>query len=164
VNTNAVRSAKRDGSEIMSGARARRRMKDKPVKVEHVGPVTKTQQMAAACTVSWYEASRTLGARQPGQMNEVPDGDYFRRAFEFSRADLLRYVEDNGLAEALYGKSLDQRCTPSAYIQEASGGYDVGWYDERPHVLRFHCRLEDAATDFVLRFWDMLPPDSGTDP
>ncbi|HKU81187.1 MAG TPA: hypothetical protein VJP76_03375 [Candidatus Tumulicola sp.] len=90
-------------------------------------------------------------------MNEVPDQDYFASVFDFSRADLLAYIKDNDLAETLYGKSLDQRCVPSAYIQGApGGGYNVGWFDGKSEILRFHRSLNEAATDFVLRYWNML--------
>lgn len=143
----------------MTGARARRRIKKMPVQVEDPGPVTKDKQMAAACTISWYEASRLLGARQPGRMNEVPDRDYFSSVFDFTRADLLKYVKENDLGEVLYGKSLDQRCVPSVYIQETSGGYNVCWDDDKPQILCFHRSLDEAATDFVLRYWNRLPPE-----
>lgn len=93
--------------------------------------------------------------RQPSKHNEVPDGDYFRGVFDFSKMDLLTYIKENHLTEPLLGKSYDQRCTPSAFMEEVSEGYCVGWFDGSQKELRLHTSIENAATDFVLRFWDM---------
>jgi hypothetical protein len=121
----------------VSGARARRRAKKVTVQVEESAPLTKLEQLAAACRV--YEIPRIL-----------------RNSFTFSKSELLNYIEANPeIAHSLYGKSLDQRWVPSAFMVEAAGGFTVGWFDDERKELRFHHRIEDAATDFVLRFWNM---------
>ena len=141
----------------MSGARARRRVKRTPIAFDMPRPVPQQKQLEAACTVSCYEASRILGVRQLQGVSQTPSSEFIASVFDFSRADLLIHIaKTQGLAEELFGRSLDQRSTPSAIIQEAAGGYTVGWYDGEAHTLYFHKRLEEAATDFVLRFWNIL--------
>jgi hypothetical protein len=141
----------------MAGARARRRTKRLPV-TSPSAPFTLSELLAAACTVYPYEASRMLDVRKPGNLNEVPDQNYFLSIFNFSKADVLKYVEGHpGLAETLEDKSLDQRCTPSAFMARVGSVYSVGWSgsDGRRSQVRFHKRIEDAAADFVLAFWGM---------
>ena len=102
-------------------------MKKQPVRETNPGPVPRSMQLAAACTVHDYAASRLLEVRQPGKLNEVPEREYFNSIFEFSRTELLEYIRANpGLAETLHGRSLDQRCIPSASMVDAPGGYKVG--------------------------------------
>lgn len=47
-------------------------------------PITEQEQLAAACTVYPYEAAQILGARQKGNINEVPDREWFTKTFTFS--------------------------------------------------------------------------------
>lgn len=131
-------------------------MKKRRVKETSPGPVPRSMQLAAACTVRRYEASRLLDVRQPVNLNEVPDQGYFNSIFDFSETELAEYIRANpGLAETLHGRSLDQRGIPSAFIVEAPRGYKVGWFDGTEKELRFHERIEEAAADFVLAFWGM---------
>lgn len=119
-------------------------------------PDTKVRQLFAACSVSGYVASRVLGVRQFGNLNEVPDEKDFQGIFDFSKADLLEYIKSNpGLAEALLGKSYDNRDVPAAFMEEGPDGYRVGWFDGSDKELRIHSSIEVAAADFVLRFWGM---------
>jgi hypothetical protein len=131
-------------------------VKKQPGKETNPGDVSRATQLAAACTVHNYEASRLLDVRQPGRLNEVPDREFVKNIFKFSRTDLFEYIRANpGLADALHGRSLDQRGTPSAFMEDAPGGYKVGWFDGSEKELRFHERIEEAAADFVLGFWGM---------
>jgi hypothetical protein len=112
--------------------------------------------LSAACSISGYEASRKLNIRMKGGFNDVPGRNYFRRLFTFSRAELLHYIESNpGLAQRLLMQSYDNRGTPSAYMEEVPGGYSVGWFDNERSLVRFHRRIEDAATDFVRLWWGL---------
>jgi len=119
-------------------------------------PLTDEQALAAACTVHAYDASRILDVRQAGKMNEVPDRAYFVGVFSFSSDQLLGYIKEHvGLAQQLLAKSGDQRASPSAYIEAAGDGYEVGWYHDGRSQIQFHDSIDHAAADFVLAYWKL---------
>jgi hypothetical protein len=124
---------------------------------------SKSDQLAAACTLSTDDALRVLGVQRPDDPMDPRVREEIGKTFVFSPAELAEYVHNRrGLAEELYAKSVDQRSSPSVFIQETAGGYNVGWIgwgpdrpDYQPSALRFHATLDDAATDFVLAYWQM---------
>lgn len=66
-------------------------------------------------------------------------------------AEIAKYFRDNPqTAERLLAESYDKRFTPSAFIEEESGGFRVGWYSKQRECVREFSNLADAATDYVL--------------
>jgi len=115
--------------------------------------VAKSDELAAACALYPDAYKRLKIAEFRGN---VVSRQQLRGRFTFTAAELRCYIETNpGLAEVLFDKSLDQRSTPSAFMAEAPGGYTVGWFDHARSEERFHERIEDAATDFVLTYWGL---------
>jgi hypothetical protein len=95
-----------------------------------------------------------LNVRESGRRNGIPNKAYFRELFCFTDTELSEYVESRlHIANEVYERSFDQRGTPSFFIEETAGGYNVGWCEGGKGALRFHRRLEDAAVDFVLAMW-----------
>lgn len=115
------------------------------------------RQLAAACTVYPYEASRILDVRVPGNPNAVPDREWFAPHFTFTPEQLREYITEDPLrAGQLITRSLDQRTMPSAYVVDDENGlYEVGWFDGDKHDIVRYEHVEDAATDFVLAYWGL---------
>ena len=65
-------------------------------------------------------------------------------------AEYLR--EHPETARALLIESYDKRFTPSTFISESVGGFEVGWLtrDARSECVREFSDLVDAATDYLL--------------
>jgi len=117
--------------------------------------VSKLGELAAACAL-YPDAYKQLNIPEPEFRGNVASRRHLRDRFTFTASELYHYMEINpGLAESLYGKSLDQRSTPSAFMAEVPGGYTVGWFDRAASEERFHQRIEEAAADFVLAYWGL---------
>lgn len=124
--------------------------------------MTTREEMAAACSL-YPDACQLLNIPEPEFRGNVAGRAQVREHFSFTAAELRCYIEASpGLAETLYNKALDQRSTPSAFMTEVAQGYCVGWYDSARSEERFHFRIENAATDFVLTYWG-LPRSLGSD-
>lgn len=53
-------------------------------------------------------------------------------------------------AQRVLGQSYDKRYSPSTFVEEADGGYRVGWYDKsREHVQQF-TDFSEAVADYLL--------------
>ena len=66
-------------------------------------------------------------------------------------AEIAAYFRSHRpIAEALLPESYDKRYSPSTFIQEAGGGFNVGWYDKGHKCVQLHSNLADAATDYLL--------------
>ena len=68
-----------------------------------------------------------------------------------SPCDLVAHFEAHPhIAERVLQQSYDKRSTPSTFIEETVGGYQVGWYDhERKHLQHF-TDFSQAAADYLL--------------
>jgi hypothetical protein len=108
----------------------------------------------AAVSESWQS-----GSSMKYRLKHVPDGCSVQidglNAFEpivvKSVSEIVsHFCRDIASAHSLVSHSCDKRFTPSTYLEEISGGYEVGWYD------RFRCHrqqysdLAEAATDYLL--------------
>jgi hypothetical protein len=65
--------------------------------------------------------------------------------------DLVAYFSANPqAARRVLQHSYDKRYSPSTFIEETNGGYQVGWFDgERRHLVHF-AELAQAAADYLL--------------
>lgn len=117
------------------------------------------QQMEAACTVHPYDASRVLGVFDNTRPGGVPSSESLRQHFSFSAGQLRSYILDTPLrAGDILNRALDNRAFPAPYVEDAEGGFNVGWYHGPPARrtdVYFHPNFEDAITDFVLAYWRM---------
>jgi hypothetical protein len=53
-------------------------------------------------------------------------------------------------AQRVLGQSYDKRYSPSTFVEEADGGYRVGWYDSsRKHMQQFS-DISEAVADYLL--------------
>lgn len=68
--------------------------------------MTLEQQLAAACTVYPYEASRILDVYIPGNLNGVPDREWFAERFTFSADQLREYILEDPMRAGDLIKSL----------------------------------------------------------
>lgn len=60
------------------------------------------------------------------------------------------FRSDPDAAHRVLTQSYDKRFTPSTFLEEAEGGFRVGWFDGgRQHVQQF-TELAEAATDYLL--------------
>lgn len=66
-------------------------------------------------------------------------------------ADLVAHLSANPqVANRVLQQSYDKRYTPSTFIEEKDGGYQVGWYDQgKKHLHRF-TELSHVAADYLL--------------
>ncbi len=66
-------------------------------------------------------------------------------------AELVSYFTERPDArEQVLSQSYDKRYTPSTFIEEIEGGYQVGWFNhDRMHVRRFR-DFSQAAADYLL--------------
>ena len=121
-------------------------------------PITEEQRLAAACTVYPYKAAQMLRAKQEGNLNEVPDNDWFVGIFTFSRDSLTDYIESHPeLIPHFLNSSLDQRGGFYATMEAVPQGYVVAWYDRNRTMTKMFTKVSEAATDYVLLFWRLLP-------
>lgn len=142
-----------------------RRVQLRPVVKEQQSPasegtkqVTLEEQLKLACTVYPWEAARLIETYLEGRPNGVPDRDWFSRLFTFTPQQLRDYIsrsDNDGLAEQIQGRALDNRGIPNAYLIMQGDGYEVGWYDCERTQKRRHETLVDAASDYVLLFWGL---------
>jgi hypothetical protein len=68
-------------------------------------------------------------------------------------AQIVDYFRDHpDQAKALLQESYDKRFTPSSFIAEEGGIYQVGWYSKQAGYVsvRQFPNLADAATDYLL--------------
>jgi hypothetical protein len=75
----------------------------------------------------------------------------FQSVAELPPAEVVSYFRAHAdAANRVLGQSCDKRYSPSTFIEEADGGYHVGWFDrERQHVRRF-TDLSEAVADYLL--------------
>ena len=60
------------------------------------------------------------------------------------------FTSDIDAANRVLNQSYDKRYSPSTFVEEAEGGYRVGWYEGgRKHMRRF-AGLPEAAADYLL--------------
>ncbi len=60
------------------------------------------------------------------------------------------FTSDPDAANRVLWQSYNKRYSPSTFVEEAEGGYRVGWFDgERKHLRRFS-HLPEAVTDYLL--------------
>src|SRR5204863_6064254 len=82
------------------------------------------------------------------ETNDLVD---FQPLSELSPADLVAYFSANPqAADRLLQQSYDKRCTPSTFIEEASAGYQVGWFDHERRHLQHFTGFPQAAADYLL--------------
>ena len=63
---------------------------------------------------------------------------------------VAQFRSDADAARRILNQSYDKRFTPSTFIDETKGGFQVGWFDgKRKHVRRFPGLPEEAA-DYLL--------------
>lgn len=120
--------------------------------------VTLEEQLRVACTVYPLEAAQLLGIYHEGRRNGVPERDWFVRLFTFTPQVLREYIGrsgDDGLAERIQGRAVDNRGVPNAYLVRDDDRFEVGWYDGDMTQKRKHNSLVDAAADYVLLFWGL---------
>lgn len=111
-----------------------------------------------ACTVYPWEAARLMEIYHEGRPNGVPDREWFLRLFTFTPQQLHDYLsrsDNDGLAEQIKGRALDNRGIPNAYLVRQGDHYEVGWYDYQRTQKRRHKTPIDAAADYVLLFWGL---------
>ena len=68
-------------------------------------------------------------------------------------AHIAAYFRDHPeQAKDLLSESYDKRFTPSSFMTERSGSYQVGWFSKRAEYMcvRQFSNLADAATDYFL--------------
>jgi|GEM_PF-2369305 len=68
-------------------------------------------------------------------------------------AHIAAYFRDHPeQAKDLLSESYDKRFTPSSFMTERSGSYQVGWFSKRAEYMcvRQFSNLDDAATDYFL--------------
>src|SRR5438094_1498654 len=66
-------------------------------------------------------------------------------------SDLVAYFRANPqTAERVLQQSYDKRYTPSTFIEEAEGGYQVGWFDHERKHLRSFAEFAEAAAAYLL--------------
>lgn len=60
------------------------------------------------------------------------------------------FKSDTTAANRVLWQSYNKRYSPSTFVEEAEGGYRVGWFDgERKHMRQFH-HLSEAVADYLL--------------
>ena len=60
------------------------------------------------------------------------------------------FRSDPDASKRVLTQSYDKRFTPSTFLEEADGGFRVGWFDgSRQHVQQF-TEFAEAATDYLL--------------
>lgn len=60
------------------------------------------------------------------------------------------FRRNSASARNLVAHSCDKRFTPSTYLEEVNGGYEVGWYDKSRSHYRQYSDLAEAAADYLL--------------
>ena len=75
----------------------------------------------------------------------------FESVATLSPTDLVAYFSANPqAARRVLQQSYDKRYSPSTFIEETHGGYQVGWFDrDRAHLVHF-TELEQAVADYLL--------------
>jgi hypothetical protein len=75
----------------------------------------------------------------------------FQSVAELPPAEVVSYFRAHAeAANRVLGQSYDKRYSPSTFVEEADGGYRVGWFDrERQHVQRF-ADFSEAVADYIL--------------
>ena len=53
-------------------------------------------------------------------------------------------------AQRVLGQSYDKRYSPSTFVEEADGGYRVGWYDRSRQHMRQFSDFSEAVADYLL--------------
>lgn len=133
-------------------------MRKPDVQLDRDTPINQQEQLEAAATVWAYKAAQILHARQAGNLNEVPDSEWFTQAFTFSREELRGYIESQPeLVPYLLNSSLDQRGGFYSLFMETPSGYVAGYYDHDRQKTKVFDNPLDAATDYVLLHWRMIP-------
>ena len=93
------------------------------------------------------------------QLEEAPSGcsrqidglrDFDALAKESVHQIVSHFRLDIDSANDLLSQSCDKRFTPSTYLEEVSGRYKVGWYDESREHERSFSDLAEAAADYLL--------------
>jgi len=66
---------------------------------------------------------------------------------------IARYFSEHpDVAQQLLTESYDKRYSPSSFIREIKGGFEVGWWscERRYEWVKTFSKLADAATDYLL--------------
>jgi hypothetical protein len=88
----------------------------------------------------------------PGGCSVQVDGlSKFRAIAVKSVDEIVSYFRRNSTSGSdLVTHSCDKRFTPSTYLEEVKGGYEVGWYDKSRRHDRQFSDLAEAAADYLL--------------
>jgi hypothetical protein len=63
---------------------------------------------------------------------------------------ILRLRGDSRLCERILNQSYDKRYTPSTFIEEQGGGFQVGWFPGRRVAVRTFSDRAEAVADYLL--------------
>lgn len=67
--------------------------------------------------------------------------------------EIARYFRDHlDTAKDFLNESYDKRYSPSSFIKEEGGGFEVGWYSKGHgyECVKQFSNLADAATDYLM--------------
>ena len=74
----------------------------------------------------------------------------FEPLLTLSPDDLVAHFRANAQdAARLLQHSYDKRYTPSTFIEETNGGYQVGWFDRDQMHLQHFTEFAQAAADYL---------------
>ena len=92
-----------------------------------------------------------LAPISPGCKPQKTDLTEFAELAESEPAEIVAFfTSDLAAANRVLGQSYDKRYSPSTFVEEAEGGYRVGWFEGgRKHMRRF-AGLPEAAADYLL--------------
>ncbi len=75
----------------------------------------------------------------------------FKSIADLPPAEIVAYFRAQPeTLQRVLGQSYDKRYSPSTFIEESDGGYQVGWFDRsRQHIQQFS-DFSEAITDYLL--------------
>ena len=75
----------------------------------------------------------------------------FEAIVHFAPSDIVAHFRAHpDAASRVIQQSYDKRYSPSTFIEEADGGYRVGWFDGRRMHMRCFKDFSEAVADYIL--------------
>ncbi|MGA2093906.1 MAG: hypothetical protein ABSH16_10930 [Sedimentisphaerales bacterium] len=86
-----------------------------------------------------------------GCVPQKTDLKEFEALAEKSPDDIVAFFRDDiNAGKRILGQSYNKRYTPSTFIEEVDGGYQVGWYDNSRHYIQRFTDFAEAVADYIL--------------
>jgi hypothetical protein len=114
---------------------------------------SREKQLEAATTVYPFAAAQVLSLDQTWRDSPI---ESVARCFTFSRGELLDFLRGRpDRVKDVLERSLDNRSTPTPYVEQVGSSFRVGDFGGTRHNERTYREAAEAVADYIFRFWSM---------